>query len=230
MNLLDILFPKNCYGCGENGSYLCDDCLNKIKINNCRICPVCNRPSIDGLTHLLCRKRYNLDGLTSIFEYKGLTKILIKKIKYRFIYEAGRELSEFFVTLLGEDRMFSLICKPGTVLVPVPLHPSRRRWRGFNQSELLGRIIAQKLKIKFIPDLLKRVKKTQPQSFLTKQNRLKNIKNAFIFNQQFKNLIMKQLNFLLFDDVWTTGATLRECGRVLKKNGAKFVWGLTLAA
>ncbi len=209
MNLLDIIFPKHCYGCGASGSYLCADCLNKIKINNYRICPVCGRPAIDGFTHLLCRKRYHLDGLTSVFEYKSLTKFIIKKIKYRFIYEAGRELTELFVSQLGEDQMFSSICRSEVILVPVPLHPSRFRWRGFNQSELLGRMIAQKLRIKFIPDLLRRVKKTHPQSFLNKKGRLKNIKNAFGYNQQFNNLKTKQLNFVLFDDIWTTGDTLK---------------------
>jgi ComF family protein len=127
-------------------------------------------------------------------------------------------------------KLFSDFCRlPNVVLVPIPLHPRRLRWRGFNQAELLGELIAKNLGIKFIPDLLIRVKNTEPQVKLDKDQRQINIRHAFILNKnsQFDNL--KICNFVLFDDVWTTGATLKEAGKVLKRNGTKKVWGLTIA-
>ena len=233
-NLLDFLFPKQCFGCGRHGSYICADCLNKIKTNSNRICPVCAKPAIGGKAHFFCQKKQSLDGLTYVFQYNWLAKKIIKKIKYRFIFSAVEELSEIFLSSLGEDEVFTWVCRKKPILVPVPLHPIRKRWRGFNQSELLGKIIARRLGIKSCPFLLKRIRNTIPQTGLKRKNRLKNIRGAFEINKQFSNLTthqkLKQLNFILFDDVWTTGGTMRECAKVLKRNGAKFVWGLTIAS
>ena len=229
-NLLDLLFPKKCFSCGRQGSYICADCLNKVKISDKQICPVCGRPAIGGKTHPICQKKETLDGLTYVFQYNWLTKKIIKKIKYRFIYSAVEELGEMFLSSLGEDEVFAWVCRKKPILVPVPLHPSRKRWRGFNQSELLGKIIARRLGIKFCPDLLKRTRNTIPQTGLKKENRLKNIKGAFEINKDYSKFKIHNSKFLLFDDVWTTGGTMRECAKVLKRNNAKFVWGLTIAS
>lgn len=233
-NLLDFLFPKQCFGCGRYSSYICSFCLNKIKISDKQICPVCRRPAIGGKTHPVCQKKQSLDGLTFVFQYNWLAKKIIKKIKYRFIYSAVEELSEIFLSSLGEDDMIAWVCRKKPILIPVPLHSSRKRWRGFNQSEILGKIIARRLGIKFCSDLLKRTKNTAPQTNFKKKNRLKNIKGAFSINNDYSkfNPPAGGLNsrFLLFDDVWTTGGTMQECAKVLKRNGAKFVWGLTIAS
>ena len=232
--LLDFLFPKTCFGCGEWGAYVCADCLNKIKEKRERICPVCTKPAIDGQTHPRCKNSYSLDGLTSVFAYSGLLAKIIRKLKYRFTFAVVQDLAELFLSSLGEDEVFSWVCRQKPILVPVTLHPARQRWRGFNQSELLGRQIAKNLGIKFIPKLLIRIKDTKTQSLLDKKKRQENIKDAFIQNGAYPKSSPPAggLNskYLLFDDVWTTGATLRECCRVLKRNGASFVWGLTLAS
>jgi len=226
-NLLDILFPKTCFSCGDWGEYLCTDCLNKIKEKRERICPVCCRPAIYGITHPVCRRKYTLDGLTTVFSYTGLVKRIIKKLKFNFVFDVNKLLSELLITSLGEDQQFTRICRQSPGLVPVPLHSSRERWRGFNQAELLGKEIAQSLGINFNPKLLIRIKNTNVQSLLSKAERQKNIKEAFIVNPK---CLIHNPRFILFDDVWTSGSTLREAGKVLKKGGAKFVWGLTLAS
>lgn len=231
--LKDLLFPKICFGCGRWGEYLCSDCLNKIKVSDKRICPACGRPAVGGKTHPVCKKRYSLDGLTSVFEYSGFFKRILKKLKYRFVFDVSQDLVELFLTSLGEDIVFTQILsqhpRGDSLLIPVPLHPSRERWRGFNQAKLLGESIAQNLGIKIMPDLLLRIKKTKPQVFLKKEERQKNIRGAFTLNPNLPKS-SNLPNILLFDDVWTTGATLRECTRVLKRKGASFVWGLTLAS
>jgi competence protein ComFC len=229
VNILDFLFPKSCFGCGEWGEYLCSGCLNKIKVNNARICPVCRRPAVGGKTHPGCQTKHNLDGLTPVFTYSGLLQKIIKKMKYKFIYDVYQVLVELLLTCLGEDLVFDWVINKKPILVSVPLHKARQRWRGFNQSEILGKEIAKNLGINFSSSLLARIKNTNTQSLLSKKQREGNIKGAFSINPKYSKLL-NYPNFLLFDDVWTTGATMRECAKVLKKSGAKFVWGLTLAA
>jgi len=227
---LDFLFPRRCLGCGKVGSYFCSDCLNLVLLKNDQICPICGKASLGGTTHQFCHRPLGLDGLTSIFTYKGMIAKAIKKLKYKFVRDLAEELIELFLSFCGEEKLFSdFCCLPNVVLVPIPLHPRRLRWRGFNQAELLGELIAKNLGIKFVPDLLIRVKNTEPQVKLDKDQRQINIRRAFALNKnsQFDNLEI--CNFVLFDDVWTTGATLKEAGKVLKRNGAKKVWGLTIA-
>lgn len=228
--LKDLIFPKKCLSCGKWGEYFCADCLNYVLLKNSRICSVCLKNSYGGKTHPGCQKPLSLDGLTSVFSYQGIIEKGIKKLKYRFITSVARDLVELFLSAIGEDKYFvSFVRRENVVLTPVPLHPRRFRWRGFNQAELLGKIIADNLGIKFISDLLKRTKQTRPQTKLKEKERLRNVKGAFNFNSQLDNLTIGQLKVILFDDVFTTGATLRECSKVLKRKGIKKVWGLTLA-
>ncbi len=188
---------------------------------------MCNRFAVGGLTHPGCRKPWGLDGLTAIFSYQGLIKKAIKKLKYKFVTDLTEDLLEGFLSFCGENPAFVEFCRQDNLaLIPIPLHPFRLRWRGFNQSELLGEMIAKNLGIKFFPNLLLRVKESSPQAELAKKERIKNIRGVFKINSKF---LLLNSCFLLFDDIWTTGATLREAGKVLKRNGAKKVWGLTLA-
>jgi len=195
---------------------------------------MCGRGAFGGLTHPGCRQSLGLDGLTSIFAYKGVIEKAIKKLKYKFVSDLASDLVELFLSFCGEDKAFSDFCRQeGVVLVPIPLHRRRLRWRGFNQAGLLGELIAKNLGIKFSSDLLLRVKNTKPQVGLDKKSRQQNIRGAFVLN---KNCSLVHLqggqenwSFILFDDVWATGATLREATKVLKRNGAEKVWGLTIA-
>lgn len=210
--LLDFVFPRICVGCGDWGFDLCPDCFNKIKVYRKKnIFP----------------KPFN--GVTAIFEYSGIIEKIIKEIKFQFFYDKYAELIELALACLGEDKDFTQNFDSKMILVPVPLHPVRLRWRGFNQSELLGKCLAKKLRIKIAPRLLQRIKNTQAQSLLKKEDRQENIEGAFIINPNFPRSIIHNSCFILFDDIWTTGATMIECAKVLKKNNAKFIWGITLA-
>jgi len=201
-----------------------------------QICPICGRGALGGLTHDFCRKPFGLDGLTSIFAYKGVVAKAIKKLKYKFVKDLAEELVELFLSFCGEEKLFSdFCCLSNVILVPIPLHPQRLRWRGFNQAELLGELIAENLGIKFVPDLLIRVKDTKPQVELDRKSRQQNILGAFRKNPNSQSTRLpagegvRNSLILIFDDVWTTGATLKEAAKVLKRNGAKKVWGLTIA-
>jgi competence protein ComFC len=220
MNLLDIFFPKRCVGCGKIGKYFCLQCRRGIKLieKNESICPVCGRPAIDGVTHPHCRERYTPDGLTSFFHYDGIVKKAIKSIKYRFVSDLAAE----FVSLVPET---SMACLPKYALVPIPLHISRLRFRGFNQAEKLGILIAGQLNIPVNTDILCRTINTVPQVEMKhRSERLENMEKVFSVIVSFSGS-----GFILFDDVFTTGSTMRAATNVLKRAGVKHVWAVTMA-
>lgn len=216
-------------GCGKIGNYICLRCkklIIPIAPNEC-ICPMCEKPAIAGVTHPRCETRYAVDGLTSFFYYKDVTRQAIQTLKYRFVRDLAAEFVSFVPFPAYEIR--SVIGNPHAVLTSIPLHPSRLRYRGFNQSELFGREVAKSLSISFVPDILKRVVATTPQVHMRdKRARLKNIRHAFEMNSQYEKCVRRTI-VLLFDDVFTTGGTIREAGRVLKQHGAKQVWAVTMA-
>lgn len=246
--LLNLLFPKRCLGCGKLGFYICPDCEGNLLVNEQLICPACRENSIDGGAHKKCEGRYTLDGLFSFWQYKGLAKKLIKNLKYRLVTSEVEEVVDLAIKYTPGVKKTStpgvnersltflkfLQTKP--IIISVPLHKFRENWRGFNQAALLGREFAKRFGFKFSDKILERIRDTQPQVELKGKKRRKNIKGAFSLNEKLHPRGEKslhpggvKLNFLLIDDVWTTGSTLRECGRVLKKAGASKVWALTLA-
>ncbi len=223
MHILDLLFPKRCIGCGKVGKYFCVRCRLKIRSidQGETICPVCEKPAIDGITHPHCKTRYSLDGLTSFFHYKGVVQKAVKAIKYRFVSDLASE----FVSLVPSSQLAMRKFDNSVILVPIPLHSSRQRYRGFNQAEVLGTLVAQRFSIPMQNDVLKRVVETKSQvEVKDREKRLKNMEKAFQVTSEVKDVAI-----LLFDDVWTTGATLRSAGNILKRAGARFVWGVTMA-
>jgi len=185
------------------------------------ICPVCERPAIDGATHPKCRTRYSPDGLTGFFRYKGVMRTAVKTLKYRLVSDLAPEL----VSLIPDAACDSLRRVSSAVIVPIPLHASRLRSRGFNQAQLLGALLSARLHIPIRTDMLRRTKPTAPQAGLVKrQERLANTRDAFAVVK--KNGIT---HVFLIDDVFTTGATLRSAASVLKRAGVHTVWGIVIA-
>jgi ComF family protein len=192
------------------------------------------------MTHPGCRTKYSLDGLTSFFRYDGAIKKAIKKIKYRHVTDVVAELINFI-----PDSSFSIFQKLRTKnneqrtlnLVPIPLHPSRFRDRGFNQAEVIARALGKRLDLPVNTKLLLRTKKTTPQvEMKDRDKRLANMEKVFAVSFpelkkfQFRECERKdQRAIILVDDVFTTGATLRSAASVLKRAGAKYVFGVTIA-
>ncbi|MBI3385999.1 ComF family protein [Candidatus Gottesmanbacteria bacterium] len=227
MGLLDILFLKRCINCGKVGKYFCDCCRSTIQViePNEAICPICEHPAIGGAVHPRCRTRYMLDGLTSFFHYEGAIRKAIKAIKYRLVSDIAQE----YISLIAPGSLTQVTrqLRSTSVLVPIPLHASRYRERGFNQAEVLGRILARRLKIPMRTDILRRTKNTTAQVEMKKrEDRLKNMKNVFTVSS---TASMGQAHIFLFDDVFTTGATMRAAASSLRRSGVSFVWALTLA-
>lgn len=226
MAILDIFFPKRCLGCGSIGAYFCVQCRQKTHdiSPNEAICPVCERSAIDGVTHPRCRTRYSLDGLTSFFCYQGVVKKAITSLKYQGVYD----LAAAFIALLSVEGVFPRgMSSEEWVLIPIPLHPHRLRARGFNQAEVLGGLLAKRLHIKMYTGILRRIVNTKPQVTMKERSaRLANLEQAFTCNKDF---LKRWDNIILFDDVYTTGATMRAAGNALKRAGARVVWAVTMA-
>lgn len=225
--LFDILFPKRCLGCGRISRYFCNQCRKGIKSiqSNEAICPVCEKPAIDGSTHPRCRTRYSLDGLTSFFRYDGVIRKGVKALKYRFVSDVGAE----FVSLVPASLLDDVSRHVGSdsILVPIPLHPVRFRERGFNQAEVLGGFVSGRLHIPMRAGMLCRVKKTLPQVEMKKrEDRLRNMMAVFAID---RTVSLQEARVVLFDDVFTTGATMRSAANVLKRHGATYVWAVTMA-
>lgn len=225
MSFSDLLFPKRCVECGKHGSYICESCIKRIGPPRLA-CPMCSRPSIDGMTHSKCLRPHSINGAYSLWGYNGVVRKAILGLKYKFASQIAEDLVEFVINNLEKSK---LTFGKNARFTTIPLYWRRENWRGFNQSELMGRAISSKLGWDFKPDLLKREKFTRPQTELRGKERKGNIRGVFSLNPDYQSLTISHQPLILFDDVWTTGATIKEAAKVLKRNGAKKVWGLTLA-
>lgn len=223
MNLLDVIFPKKCLECGKECNYICSSCLGKIELA-IPICPYCFRTSINGQPHTQCQRENGLDKLVTIWRYRGVVRKAIINLKYKFVSSLASEIAEDFYKQMKKNKTK---LPKNAIFVPIPLYWRRRYWRGYNQVEEMGKYIAKALKVQFVPDLIIKNKITKQQVELRREQRLENLKGAFTLNQEYK-IKHKKRPVVLFDDVWTTGSTIKEVARVLKEEGIREVWGLTL--
>lgn len=222
MGLVDYIFPRRCLGCGRVGQYFCADCRKSVQsvAPNESICPVCERSAMAGITHPRCRTKFSPDGLTSFFHYDGTVREAVKVLKYRFVSDLARE----FVALVDSSAFDGIPLSDS--LVPIALHSSRLRYRGFNQAEVLGRFVSEKLHIPIAVDILRRTRGTPPQAEIAnRRQRLQNVEDIFTAHES----VVRGRNILLFDDVFTTGATIRSACKTLKRVGAGSVWAITMA-
>ncbi|TFG35941.1 MAG: ComF family protein [Parcubacteria group bacterium] len=208
--ILDIVFPPSCFVCQREGDYLCQDCKAVLEISG-------------------VHKNYsgkNINDLYFALPYQSsLIKDLIKKFKYEpFVKELGKSLSSLIIehiNLIDNKPDFT-----GFVLVPVPLEKKKLKWRGFNQSEEIGKGLADFLKIPLISDVLIKTKETLDQVNLNDQEREENIKNAFLCQDPKR---IKGGKIIIIDDVFTTGSTMEEAAGILKEAGAEKIIGVTVA-
>lgn len=156
-----------------------------------------------------------------------MVRKLIFQFKYKpYLSDLRTVLGELFYESLIQQEEFMKILETNPILVPIPLHKSKLQKRGYNHAQILAEDLAKRLDLSHV-DLLKRIKKTSSQFGLKKEERKKNVAGAF---EVVSNALMSQFtNIVLVDDILTTGATMLEATRVLKKAGVKRVWGLALA-
>lgn len=229
MNLFDLLFPKRCVGCSSFGSYVCADCFAHISFCDEGWCLVCQKPAIGGITHPCCRGRYTIDGVFSSLAYRGIIKKVIYRFKYPpYLSSLAIFLGELFYEGIIQQESFMRVLQGDILFVPIPLHTRRFKKRGYNQSEILAQQLGVRLNMTIVC-FLERIKNTNTQVGLSRKEREANIRGAFRVKESCKNILQDYRQIFLIDDVVTSGATLKEAAMVLKKAGAKNVYGLTLA-
>ncbi len=222
----ELLFPKHCLVCGALGSYLCDRCYSRLSRVNTQTCLYCFKPSLLGLTHPGCKRKFGVDGFITLYKYGGVGGKLIKRLKYKLVRDAFNDVLNKMREELSSKLTFIATLSP--LVVPIPLHQDRLLWRGFNQSEYVAKFISRSLNFNLSPTLLRRKKRTLPQFGLTHLERARNLKGAFILNKAEKEKI-REKTILLVDDIVTSGHTVREAALVLKRGGAKNVFVFSIA-
>lgn len=228
MGLLDLFFPKYCMYCKQLGEYLCSSCFALLSFETTDICLVCQKPAIAGFTHPSCTTKYSIDGAVASLVYSPVMEKLIYRFKYKpYIQDLERILLDLFYEGIIQKPLIVAGITPHTLMVPIPLHTRKQRQRGYNQAEILAKGMAARFQIPFI-NVLHRVKATKSQYRLGREERRENIAGAFSLDQQQKAFI-QNAQIMLVDDVLTSGATMMEAAKVLKRNGAKKVYGIALA-
>lgn len=229
-HILDILFPIHCISCQKPDKWICRECLKKITLQQKQVCPICEKiESQNGQTCRKCKKRHTIDNMIICTDYKKskLVKKAIHLHKYRFAKDIGISLGRIM-----QKQIYHCSIPIPDIIIPIPLHPKRLRWRGFNQSEVLSdylsKNIAPGIHIESNKDILYRKKYTYPQANIQNYNqRKKNLEGVFEVSEN--KSLLKNKSVLLVDDVSTTGTTIFECAKILKKNGVKKVFAIVLA-
>lgn len=200
--LLDLVFPPTCEICGKVGMYLCKECYKDVKKYE-------------------LKSFFNKNTL-NVYKYEDMIRKWI--IDYKFNDKAY--MCNIFAQLLINNKKVIDFLYGCDIIIPVPLHLMRRLERGYNQTYLIAKILSKNLQIKALKGILLKVKNIKPQSEKGYVDRREDIKG--VFEVKNKNEI-KDKNVLIFDDVYTTGSTTKECKRVLLQAGAKRVKVLTIA-
>lgn len=216
--IYNIFFPIKCGYCDDitdNGSYVCDKCNKKIDLEELKNrCKFCGAKLFDNKR--ICEKcrgeKIYYDEFIYFSEYEDVLKN--KMLAYKF--NDKKYLKDFFAQELSK----CLNNVQADYIIGVPISKKRLEERGYNQTNLIAKELGQLLNIEYIPDMLVKIKDTEHQSKLTKTERKFNIKNSFIVADKY-NICDKKI--LLIDDIFTTGATVNECSKILKKAQAKEV-------
>ena len=217
--LLDLFYPPHCVVCGHSGAWLCADCIEDIPFIEPPICQHCGKP-IDrpGVCSVCEGSTSYLMSMRSVAPHLPPLQQALHALKY----EGVRVLAESLGTILAHT--WQQEPAPASVIVPVPLHRSRLRRRGYNQSVLLAKELAQRIALPLCRGALLRERDTRSQVGLSREERWANVWGAF----RCPSGDLCGQDVLLIDDVLTTGATLEACASALLDAGANSVWAFTL--
>lgn len=227
---VSLLYPPTCAICRKHvraGEYLCNGCEAKIIRIVPPFCDKCSEPFAGAINSAFtcanCAHRtIYFDAAVAAYRGRGIVRDVIHEFKYNRQIYLRHLVARWLRAAFDDER---LRAQRFDVIVPVPLHPARQRERGFNQAALLGEAMSTHTSISCRP-LLERIRYTTTQTALDRSERMENLHNAFRLR---KNADVRGLQVLLIDDVLTTGSTLSECARVLKRAGASSVHAATAA-
>jgi ComF family protein len=218
--LADLFFPPRCVGCARRGSWLCSPCRGGFPRIGLPRCHLCAAPTGGATTCSNCwRDPPGFDSLVAEFRFDGSVRAAIHQLKYRH----ARHLAGPLVEALLET---GATLPPVELIVPVPLHPTRLRQRGFNQAGLLADELSRRIDREVVGDCLVRTKLTDAQMSLPAAQRWANVRDAFDLRAG-ASFIGQRI--LLVDDVATTTSTLRAAARCLRRGGAAEVHAIVIA-
>lgn len=229
--LFDFLFPPLCHICrsfiaGAGKLHICPTCREQLPPVISPFCTICGIPFAGTGDDHICSRCLSdppyFETARAHLLYEGAARDMIHSFKYQYKTHLRRPLA--LLTLEGLAN-FITDQKPD-VIVPVPLHRSRLRSRGFNQAVLLGTVFSAQLSIPMLVNGLARIRQTEPQIELSADQRKDNVKGAFAIARP-ADITGKRV--LLLDDVMTTGSTVNECSKELKKAGADSILVITVA-
>ena len=230
--LLPVLFPRHCPLCHKlvpYGSFIHEECHRELPLIHSSVCMRCGKP-VASPTQEYC---YDCRTFPKSFQ-KGLSLFLYNKktrpIMSAFKYQNRRGLADFFHQELCRYRLTQLRNWDINAVVPVPIHKNKYKKRGYNQAALLSNRLAVTLNLPHYPNMLIRSVDTLPQKQFNPQARLNNLKKAFRFNSRYDKLLSQSTPFsvLLVDDIYTSGATMEACTRILLDAGVSKVYVLSI--
>ncbi len=221
---ISLLFPRRCPVCGDvvpdPGDLICPACVGKLSPVSQPACKKCGKEVLhQRMEYCLDCNRHSRTFETgaALLNYNEAARRSMAAVKYK----NRREYLDFYAAALARRFERRVRRWNPAVLVPVPVHPSRRRRRGFNQAEELARRLGRLWQIPVDSQMLVRSRKTAPQRDLNPEERLRNLQHAFIFG---KDCVEIPETVLLVDDIYTTGSTVEACSRVLKAAGVRKVY------
>ena len=225
-----LLYPPVCSICSAAvaaDEYLCDDCHAKAPRITSPFCARCSEPfsgAISGPFHCAncANQTLHFEAAVAAYRARGIVRKLVHDFKYGKQMHLRHLIARWLQAAFEDARIHD---RPFDVIVPVPLHPARERERGFNQAALLAELRGREMSVP-VRAALERVRHTTTQTAFDRAERMKNLHNAFRLR---KNVDVRHLRVLLIDDVLTTGSTLSECARILKRAGATSIYAATAA-
>ena len=208
-NMLTFIFPPTCGICGRgNENYVCKSCMEKLKLEKTYMPQIID---YKGIKHCY------------IFKYEGIIRQKILQYKFKDNSYLYKMFSEFFM----KNEKVCRFLKNYDIIISVPMTKKKIAQRGYNQAELIAKQIAiNSPNLTYLKNILIKQKETSTQSSLNKKERFNNVKNVYKVQNMQK---IKEKNIILFDDIYTTGATCKECTKTLMEAGAKIVDLLTIA-
>lgn len=220
-----LFFPKRCAGCDcviQGEGSVCTDCSKKIRLLEGSTCMICGKKVKEGSVYCYdcSRRSHAFDQNAAVFVYQDVRESL-----YRFKYNGRAEYAAYYAEMAYRLHGKKIIWWKADAIVPVPLHRSRYRKRGYNQAEEFAKELSALTGIPVRKTVLKRVKNTKPLKILSLSERQNNLKKAFLFMQN----DVKLNTIILVDDIYTTGATLDAAAKACREGGVTGIYTITVA-
>lgn len=222
-NALDLMFPPSCVHCGRDGALLCSVCLGDSTALLSNVCRKCAEPLPKaGICSRCAAEKSSLDRLYGSYLYESPVGAAVRAFKFDDVRALGGVLGELFnVEAMSRSDV--------DLVVPLPLHRSRLRSRGYNQSAILGRRLSARLNVDIREDVLVRSGNSIPQSEQpTAVARGAAMMDAFEMRSGSSSVDVFDKRVLIVDDVFTTGSTLKSAAATLKSAGASWIGGAVL--